>query len=713
MELDVDWVTDPETTGPRNLQLLLIYYGIAPTHAQPLKKYGRRTVGGRERLTWVEKERTRLAPTRDDPAVLPPAIRGQLALFPWRRQLSIDVCRRILQRPLRGWDDIVEHTATFAAETGISKPMQRKLHEMLRLALAVRDAKGDDLVDEMVLEDIPNYIRSVRAILARAGMLRPWVEPPRPPRTRRRRRPPAPSTRPYEPTPRSCTSCDCWFAAPQRHRCMPCADLARRTGARPTGTCTRCHRPELPVIEGRCQGCRLHVAVHGPDAEREPWTQLWFGEPFPTRILALRRQGGPPGGGDDRPVSPHLTVPGQQVLFDMRRNWSALASRPVAELPALTHAAERLLAELDHVIRDRQWEASPATSTKRTLTILLSWLGAEAPLREADLQDLAQTRASLTARRATHFLEARGLLIPDAELRRDTHERRLEQELAELPETIADELDIWIKAVHGKGRWEHDGRSFRSIFRYYKILQPLLDQWIAEGVESLREISHDDVKAGIASRKGTPARAIHIVLRNVFKALRQERVIFRDPTRGLVFSGIETVPPSVPSDQLAGLLGHARNAFERFVIVLVCVHALNGTDLRGLLLADLNLPRERLVVRRPGLRHVIYLDELTYRCASEWTRERHRRWPATPNPHLLINRWTAADAQPAISSTTIGKVFTATGLPMQTLRQDRILHEAFETEDPLHLMRLFGINDTTAMRYIKAAHPERTAHLPR
>jgi hypothetical protein len=47
------------------------------------------------------------------------------------------------------------------------------------------------------------------------------------------------------------------------------------------------------------------------------------------------------------------------------------------------------------------------------------------------------------------------------------------------------------------------------------------------------------------------------------------------------------------------------------------------------------------------------------------------------------------------------------------LRQDRILDEAHASTDPLHLMRLFGISEVTAMRYITAAHPERTARLPR
>ncbi|MFI5583276.1 hypothetical protein ACIA8N_35800 [Streptomyces sp. NPDC051822] len=42
-----------------------------------------------------------------------------------------------------------------------------------------------------------------------------------------------------------------------------------------------------------------------------------------------------------------------------------------------------------------------------------------------------------------------------------------------------------------------------------------------------------------------------------------------------------------------------------------------------------------------------------------------------------------------------------------------MLYEAFATGDPLKLMRLFGITAQTAMRYVGAACPERTAKLPR
>ena len=42
-----------------------------------------------------------------------------------------------------------------------------------------------------------------------------------------------------------------------------------------------------------------------------------------------------------------------------------------------------------------------------------------------------------------------------------------------------------------------------------------------------------------------------------------------------------------------------------------------------------------------------------------------------------------------------------------------LLHEATITEDPLHLMRVFGVSAATAMRYLHAAHPERGAVPPR
>ena len=138
--------------------------------------------------------------------------------------------------------------------------MQRKLHEMLRLALAVRDADGDDLVDELVLDDIPNYGRSVRAILLRAEMLRFLPQPRVPERPQRSRTSPA-TRRVWAPrarTPRSCRQCGSWFAAKMKVTCEPCSSFAARkrgNSAASAGACDRCRRVDLPLAFGHCRGC--------------------------------------------------------------------------------------------------------------------------------------------------------------------------------------------------------------------------------------------------------------------------------------------------------------------------------------------------------------------------------------------------------------------------------------------------------------------------
>jgi hypothetical protein len=83
------------------------------------------------------------------------------------------------------------------------------------------------------------------------------------------------------------------------------------------------------------------------------------------------------------------------------------------------------------------------------------------------------------------------------------------------------------------------------------------------------------------------------------------------------------------------------------------------------------------------------------------------------NPHLLITQRTAPDPDcAAVHRIAMQKVLPK-GQALDRLRQDRILNEAFVTGDPLKLMRLFGITEQTAMRYVGIAYPEQTAKLPR
>ena len=71
----------------------------------------------------------------------------------------------------------------------------------------------------------------------------------------------------------------------------------------------------------------------------------------------------------------------------------------------------------------------------------------------------------------------------------------------------------------------------------------------------------------------------------------------------------------------------------RLTVALIAVHGLGKSEVLRLLLADLDLPGGRLLVRRNLALHTVYLDGLTRALAVEWLRERHRRWPVTANSY--------------------------------------------------------------------------------
>ena len=146
----------------------------------------------------------------------------------------------------------------------------------------------------------------------------------------------------------------------------------------------------------------------------------------------------------------------------------------------------------------------------------------------------------------------------------------------------------------------------------------------------------------------------------------------------------------------------------RLVVALVAIHALRKTELTQLHLADLDLARGRLTVHRSVGRHIVYLDQLTHAFATAWLGERRRRWPHTSNPYLLVSQQSAVDSTPSpVTVPVIDHCFWPLGVSPSQLRQDRILDEARHSADPVRLMRVFGLSDTTAMKYLYTAHPER------
>lgn len=61
-------------------------------------------------------------------------------------------------------------------------------------------------------------------------------------------------------------------------------------------------------------------------------------------------------------------------------------------------------------------------------------------------------------------------------------------------------------------------------------------------------------------------------LPSLFHALKQERLIFTNPTRALTVTDATTLPTPLPSDHLAGLLDRTTNPALRLTIALSAIH---------------------------------------------------------------------------------------------------------------------------------------------
>ena len=166
---DPEWIADP--TGGRPSQLMLILPGDRLPRSQPLDKPqdGRAPDRSRPR-SWLDQLRIASAEPVDDPRICPPAIRSQLLLIRPHRQLTETHARRIKHRNLADLDCLSETAAVLATERGLSKAWWRTTCLMLRLALAVREADGDDEIAEEALDDLPTFRNPVADVLRHAGL---------------------------------------------------------------------------------------------------------------------------------------------------------------------------------------------------------------------------------------------------------------------------------------------------------------------------------------------------------------------------------------------------------------------------------------------------------------------------------------------------------------------------------------------------------------
>jgi hypothetical protein len=478
-----------------------------------------------------------------------------------------------------------------------------------------------------------------------------------------------------------CEACLAWrrrFTEPRE-----CASCSRVITVNARGYCRLCTRQaslvrlphySIDVAEACQHGQQLYFAGMFRQKRPEPQPRPQQRLPWPGQYPVHHRQ---------------------LVLFDAERDLAAgrRAGFPSPPLPGLAAALEDVLA--DHAAR-HGWGRQLQAVTRSALRVLLATQdtpGASVPA--TDVEALTQL-AFNNVRAVTEILAAAGVLEEDRESALDAWFTRRG---AGLPEPMAEEFRSWFEALRDGSRTPPRlrPRSTATIRIHVARAAPILHTWAGEGHQSLREITRQDILGTLPAQANQHRQALS-ALRSLFRFLKGRRVIFADPAARLRHDRLHNGQPLPLNLDTVREAIHSGHPARAALAALVAFHALRSGQLASLELTDVRDGRLHLGGR------VIPLAAPVRERLAAWLDERARGWPATVNPHLFINWYTAVRETP-VSSLWISHTL---GISPQAVREDRILDEALATGgDIRRLCDLFGLTVGGAVRYTGSAGTDR------
>ncbi|WP_218021613.1 tyrosine-type recombinase/integrase [Nocardia acidivorans] len=509
----------------------------------------------------------------------------------------------------------------------------------------------------------------------------------------------------------SCAECLAWGQMYAQGVCLACYNLSARYRDC-VGVCPACLR-KVPLKDGYCRLCwcqaRLDRAAEAENARdrvvlapylpRVRYHQLFLADNYqphaPPRETARRRgtKGRPP-----KPVPPPAFRPnpvGAQLtlLTGLPRTY-----RPASvDLRSVVAPDNPWLAWALHMActtaETYGFDPTVRRALNRNLIMLLATHADGDLVQVSDFHRLIRRHGGALVH-VLDILSTMGILFDDRPPIFDTW---LAAKLDGLAPAIAHHVEQWAHTLHDGGPRQR-ARAPTTAMAYLNAARPALLAWSACH-DHLREITRNEVLAHLADLRGEP-RAIALVgLRSLFEWARRNNVIFRDPCARIRDAAKQRrIWQRLSDEEIAAVLRAADTTAARLCVALAAVYAARPRQIRALTLEDVDLGNRRIVLAGRSLP----LDELTATMLHEWLDHRRVRWPRTANPHLLVSKESALRTG-AVSGVFLQNLrgLTAT---LERLRIDRQLEEAITCgADPLHLAVVFGITDTTAIRWARNA----------
>jgi integrase len=494
----------------------------------------------------------------------------------------------------------------------------------------------------------------------------------------------------------SCPTCLAWGVLYGGY-CRACYDFRRR---HPSARCAVCGR-DVPLKNGHCRLCWLQAALQAENPPAVTVTDLATVRCHQLAFAGMNKMRGPRSGSRRRvpPQAPGALTPaicrpadGGQLQLHLPGHGRAFDWAQHAELTSPVLARVRGLA--DTMGDAHGWNTKLVTELDRALVVLLSGHADGEPFRYSELVGVLH-RYGVSINRVADVLARAGLLDDD---RVPAFEFWLDGKLAELAPGIAADVRGWVRTLQRGGPRSHP-RKMGTIRRYLRGAHPVLVDWSTR-YDHLREVTAGDVAAVAQTLRGHVRRQALGGLRSLMRHCKKTGSIFADPAaRVRLGRRDDPVILVLTPDQIQDVTRAATTPAARLALALAAVHAARPQSIRTLRLDDLDLGNRRITiagVARP-------LDALTQHLVLEWLTDRRGRWPNTANPHLIINKQTASTTRP-ISDNALTAPFRAAAATLEALRVDRQLDEALtHGPDPLHLAVVFGLDETTAIRYSHAA----------
>jgi len=388
----------------------------------------------------------------------------------------------------------------------------------------------------------------------------------------------------------------------------------------------------------------------------------------------------------------------QLALFAMAPDPEVLRQRILVEDSALTRYCAAILA--DHA-RRYGWSVRQRNAVMQTLRMLQTVRPTPtAKIRASDVVALRRYDGTISS--TIDVLAEAGLLIEDV----PTHIERFftAKFIASgaLPPQMRQHLELWLQIMLGGSRQSPRQlpRDPATVELHIRGLAPVVQAWVEAGHQSFTEITKDDILAALAA---LPTKTSHRHfaengLKSLFKILKGRRLVFANPMRGLDATPVAANIPLPLDTALIRAELNSPNPALALAVALVAFHALTAKQVRELLLTDIVDGRLRLDARDIPLAAPVRTR------LTSWLDYRNQTWPASANPHLLINRRTAPRLVPGGHSFP----WSESALRPRALREDRILHEIHATDgDVRRICDLFGLSVEGATRYLKTIeHPD-------